>query len=133
MSFIKPSKAAELIEESTDSKFRVARKMVVISTWKHGMEANAEAWKEIESNGEALDAVEKGVMVTEADLTNRSVGVGNPVKLVKEVSDKMLGWKTEGTELYQKLAASSHENLKEVEPLREIPKDRRSIFVLKEI
>lgn len=58
-------------------------------------------------------------------IPNRSVGVGNPVKIVKEVSDKMLGWKTEGTELYMQLANSSHENLKEVEPLREVPKDRQ--------
>jgi len=58
------------------------------------------------------------------EIPNRSVGVGNPVKLVKEVSDKMLGWKTEGTLLYQKLAADSHKGLKEVEPLREVPEDR---------
>lgn len=76
MSFIKPSKAAELIEKSTDNQRRVGRKMIVISTWEHGLAANAEAWKEIVSNGEALNAVEKGVMITEADLTNRSVGIG---------------------------------------------------------
>jgi carbonic anhydrase/acetyltransferase-like protein (isoleucine patch superfamily) len=58
------------------------------------------------------------------EIPNRSVGVGNPVKLVKEVSDKMLGWKTEGTLLYQKLAKDSHEGLKEVEPLRQTPKGR---------
>lgn len=58
------------------------------------------------------------------EIPDRSIGVGNPVKIVKEVSDKMLGWKTDGTLLYQKLAASSHETLKEVKPLRAIPKDR---------
>lgn len=49
---------------------------LVISTWIHGMEANAGAWKILGSGGEALDAVQKGVAVTEADLTNRSVGLG---------------------------------------------------------
>jgi len=58
------------------------------------------------------------------EIPNRSVAVGNPAKIVKEMSDKMLGWKTDGTLLYQKLAASSRDNLKEVEPLREIPKGR---------
>ena len=58
------------------------------------------------------------------EIPNRSVGIGNPVKIVKEVSDKMLGWKTEGTLLYQDLAASSASNLKEVTPLREVPQDR---------
>jgi carbonic anhydrase/acetyltransferase-like protein (isoleucine patch superfamily) len=58
-------------------------------------------------------------------IPNRSVGVGNPVKIVKEVTDKMLDWKTDGTLLYQNLAKSSHHNLKEVEPLRVVPKDRK--------
>lgn len=49
---------------------------LVISTWIHGMEANAGAWKILGSGGVALDAVQKGVAVTEADLTNRSVGLG---------------------------------------------------------
>lgn len=49
---------------------------LVISTWMHGIEANAAAWKVLNSGGNALDAVEQGVSVTEADLTNRSVGLG---------------------------------------------------------
>lgn len=49
---------------------------IVISTWNHGLEANAEAWKILSSGGRALDAVEKGVMVTEADPGNHSVGIG---------------------------------------------------------
>ncbi len=49
---------------------------IVISTWNHGLEANAAAWKVLENNGNALDAVEQGVMVTESDATNRSVGLG---------------------------------------------------------
>ncbi len=49
---------------------------VVISTWDHGMMANAEAWKVLQEGGSVLDAVEKGVGVVESDLTNRSVGLG---------------------------------------------------------
>ena len=49
---------------------------LVISTWIHGMEANAGAWSILESGGDALDAVQKGVAVTENDLNNRSVGLG---------------------------------------------------------
>ncbi|MFT5646953.1 MAG: N4-(beta-N-acetylglucosaminyl)-L-asparaginase [Aureispira sp.] len=49
---------------------------IIISTWIHGMEANAEAWRVLENNGTALDAVEKGVMVTESDPNNTSVGIG---------------------------------------------------------
>src|SRR5437868_1139295 len=51
-------------------------KPIVLSTWKHGVDANADAWKILSANGHALDAVEKGVMNTEDDLGNRSVGLG---------------------------------------------------------
>lgn len=49
---------------------------IVISTWKHGVEANKVAWDILQNNGRALDAVEKGVMVTEADPNCTSVGYG---------------------------------------------------------
>jgi len=52
------------------------RKPVVISTWDHGLAANDDAWKILSSNGTALDAVEKGVMNSENDFSNLSVGLG---------------------------------------------------------
>ena len=52
------------------------KKPIVISTWNHGMEANAAAWEVLSKQGRALDAVEKGVMVTEADPNNATVGIG---------------------------------------------------------
>ena len=55
---------------------------------------------------------------------NRSLIVGNPAKVLKEVSDEMLNWKTAGTKLYQQLPADCYESLKEVEPLRELPRNR---------
>lgn len=54
----------------------------------------------------------------------RSLVVGNPAKVIKEVSDEMIAWKTAGTRLYQQLPADCHESLREVAPLREIPLDR---------
>jgi isoaspartyl peptidase/L-asparaginase-like protein (Ntn-hydrolase superfamily) len=56
-------------------KFPIA-KPIVLSTWGHGIPANAEAWKILSANGRALDAVEHGVMVVEADRNNTSVGLG---------------------------------------------------------
>lgn len=61
---------------------------------------------------------------TESIIPNRSLVVGNPAKVIKEVSDEMIAWKTAGTKLYQQLPADCHESLEEVEPLREIPKNR---------
>ena len=54
----------------------------------------------------------------------RKVVVGNPAKVVKDVSDEMLAWKTDGTRLYQGLPAQLHRSLKACEPLREVPADR---------
>lgn len=52
---------------------------IVISTWNFGYEANKAAWQVLSTKGNALDAVEKGVMVAESDLNNTSVGRGgNP-------------------------------------------------------
>ena len=49
----------------------------------------------------------------------RSLVVGNPAKVIREVSDEMIAWKTKGTGLYQQLPARLYETLKEVEPLGE--------------
>ena len=61
------------LAESIESK---VNKPIVLSTWDFGMKANAEAWKILSSGGTALDAVEQGVRLTEADPTERSVGYG---------------------------------------------------------
>ena len=57
----------------------------------------------------------------ELKIPDRKVVVGNPAKIVKDVSDEMLKWKTEGTKLYQQLPNDLRETLKPCEPLREIP------------
>jgi carbonic anhydrase/acetyltransferase-like protein (isoleucine patch superfamily) len=55
----------------------------------------------------------------------RSVIVGNPAKVVKQVTDEMIAWKTEGTKIYQQLPEDCRRGLRAVEPLREVPADRR--------
>lgn len=52
------------------------RSPVVVSTWPHGMPANEAAWEVLTEEGAALDAVEAGVRVTEADPETRTVGRG---------------------------------------------------------
>ena len=61
----------------------------------------------------------------ETIIPKRSLVVGNPAKIIKQVSDDMIAWKTKGTQLYQQLPKECHETLKAVEPLREAPKDRQ--------
>lgn len=53
-----------------------AVKPLAISTWDFGTKANEAAWAILSTGGKALDAVEAGVMVIEADPLNTSVGIG---------------------------------------------------------
>lgn len=53
-----------------------ATEPMVVSTWKHGLAANAAAWKVLDAGGRALDAVEQGVRDSEADPQVTSVGYG---------------------------------------------------------
>jgi N4-(beta-N-acetylglucosaminyl)-L-asparaginase len=46
----------------------------VVSTWDFGVPANQAAWAVLSAGGRALDAVEAGARVPEADLKNHSVG-----------------------------------------------------------
>lgn len=59
-------------------------------------------------------------------IPERSLAVGNPAKVIKEVSQEMIEWKTKGTALYQALPKECHDTLNEVEPLNEIEQDRPS-------
>jgi len=60
---------AKSIIQPDQSKFPI-----VISTWDFGVPANKEAWKILGNGGRALDAVEAGVKIPEADMHNHTVG-----------------------------------------------------------
>jgi phenylacetic acid degradation protein len=57
-------------------------------------------------------------------IDNRKIAVGNPAKVIKDVTDKMMDWKTQGTQLYQQLPQDCREGLQPCEPLRAIPANR---------
>ena len=63
---------------SADEIATIKGKPIVISTWDAGLAANKGAWEVLGKGGRALDAVEKGVMVTESEISC-CVGLGaNP-------------------------------------------------------
>jgi len=68
-----PACAAESKPKETQA---ATGKATVISTWNHGLPANAKAWQVLQAGGSALDAAEQGVMVVEDDAKNQSVGLG---------------------------------------------------------
>jgi len=67
----------------------------------------------------ALSIVKAGTVVP-----RRSLIVGNPAKVVKQLNDEFFAWKTKGTQLYQTLPEECRKYLKPCEPLREMPDDR---------
>lgn len=56
--------------------YKPASGPIVLSTWAPNVKANAEAWKILSAGGRALDAVEAGVKIPEADPEDQSVGYG---------------------------------------------------------
>ncbi len=56
-------------------------------------------------------------------IPDQKLVVGNPAKIIKDLSDEMVSWKTEGTALYQKLPAECKKSLLQCQPLTEIPAD----------
>lgn len=71
--------AALLVNSSANASIKPnvnINKPIVLSTWKFGLKCNETAWEILKNNGKALDAVEAGVMVCEADPNERSVGYG---------------------------------------------------------
>lgn len=54
----------------------------------------------------------------------RSLLMGNPARIVKQVTDDMIKWKTDGTRLYQSLPAEMQQHWEPCEPLRELPANR---------
>ena len=62
---------------------------------------------------------------SEMKIPSRKVVVGNPARVVKDVTDAMLDWKSEGTRLYQALPAAMHDSWRVCEPLRDGAPDQR--------
>jgi len=59
---------------------------VVLSTWKHGVAANEKAWQLLKEGYNAIDCVEEGVKVSEADPEVNTVGLGGIPDRQGEVS-----------------------------------------------
>ncbi|MBK9107480.1 MAG: transferase hexapeptide repeat family protein [Saprospiraceae bacterium] len=56
----------------------------------------------------------------------RSLVVGNPARIVRELNDEMIDWKSKGTELYQQLARDAHLHLRICEPFQQMPENYKT-------
>ncbi len=77
-------------------------------------------------NAVIMDNVELGAesivgalafIMAEEKIPPRSLLVGNPAKIIREVSDEMINWKSEGTRLYQQLPQQMKDGAQPCEPL----------------
>ncbi|UIR56582.1 N(4)-(beta-N-acetylglucosaminyl)-L-asparaginase [Sphingobacterium sp. SRCM116780] len=68
--------SVETLSSFSNSPKSAKMKPIVISTWDFGIAANQAAWEVLKNGGKAIDAVEQGVRVPEADLKNMTVGKG---------------------------------------------------------
>lgn len=66
---------ATLDAQAAPAKKAAGTKPIILSTWNHGIPANADAWAKLKETGSLLDAVEAGVRNTELDMENLSVGL----------------------------------------------------------
>ena len=61
----------------------------------------------------------------ETHIPNRKIIVGNPGKINGDVSDKMINWKTKGTQLYQELSIECKQLMNQCDALTEIEENRK--------
>lgn len=62
-----------------------------------------------------------------AEIPPNSLAVGSPAKVVRELSDKEIAWKRQGTAIYRRLAAEAGQKLRPVEALPAVEEGRRRI------
>lgn len=62
-------------------------------------------------------------------IDSRHLAVGSPARVIRELSEDEIAWKTEGTRTYQELARRSRDSMVEVTPLNEPEADRPRLQV----
>lgn len=84
---------------------------------------NAVIMDEVEVGDESIIGALSFVKTGEK-IAPRSLMAGNPAKFIREVTEEMIAWKTEGTRLYQQLPGECYDSLRPCEPLRVMPQNR---------
>ena len=57
-------------------------------------------------------------------IPDNSLAVGAPARVIRELSEKEIQWKSQGTDVYRQLAAEARDKLRPAEPLSEAEPDR---------
>ncbi|MAC46292.1 MAG: phenylacetic acid degradation protein PaaY [Oceanospirillum sp.] len=79
--------------------------------------------------GEASIVAACAFVKADFDCPPRSLLAGTPAKVMRELSDKEINWKSKGTKEYQNLAVRSLQTMEKVEALTEVEADRKRIEI----
>lgn len=79
--------------------------------------------------GESAFVAAMGFVKAGFEVPDRMLAAGMPAKLIRELSDKEIAWKGEGTKDYQQLTLRSLSTMREVEPLEALEEDRPRLDV----
>lgn len=79
--------------------------------------------------GEASIVAACAFVKADFDCPPRSLLAGTPAKMMRELSDKEINWKSKGTQEYQNLAVRSLQTMEKVEALTEVEADRKRIEI----
>ncbi|MEO8820214.1 MAG: transferase hexapeptide repeat family protein [Ginsengibacter sp.] len=60
-------------------------------------------------------------------IPSRSLLIGNPAKIIRQISDEMIEWKTEGTKVYHLLTDDMKNKWKACEPSREVAQENENV------
>ena len=63
----------------------------------------------------------------EQTIPDRHLAAGTPARVLRELADSEIAWKSNGTRLYQDLARRSAVGLRRVEPMHAVEADRRRV------
>ncbi|WP_028470676.1 phenylacetic acid degradation protein PaaY [Neptunomonas japonica] len=79
--------------------------------------------------GESAIVAAMGFVKAKFEVPDRTLVAGSPVRIIRELSDKEIQWKSQGTAQYQDLAVRSLSTMREVEALTSVEPDRKRLEI----
>ncbi|QEQ96809.1 phenylacetic acid degradation protein PaaY [Neptunomonas concharum] len=79
--------------------------------------------------GESAIVAAMAFVKAKFEVPDRTLVAGSPARIIRELSDKEIEWKSQGTAQYQDLAVRSLSTMKEVDALTSVEPDRKRLVI----
>lgn len=79
--------------------------------------------------GESAIVAASAFVKAKFEVPDRTLVAGSPARIIRELSDQEIEWKSQGTAQYQDLAVRSLKTMKEVEALTAVEPDRKRLVI----